>query len=245
MTTNIPYVIILVAGTAVAFEVVRLCWYAVVSRHEVKKAFKFSAERPESDIRVLVIGDSTTYGAGVVDPKNSLVGRIANDFPHIHIENWSKSARSISQLSKLLKNIVVQENKPKKYHALLIMVGGIDVIHATPFSLIEKNLRESIQHSKKIADKTIYIIPNNPALTPLQHPPLTWLLRYRSRKMEQLCLRIIEDEQIEHINLFREKEDWLQSSPLLYSPDKTHPNDAGYAFWYAEIQPLLSRILNQ
>lgn len=205
--------------------------------HLAKKAGKktnpFSQLSDKAQERILVIGDSTSYGVGALDPRNSLVGRLALDKPRAHIENLSQTAMDLKQLASSLKGV-----RKNSFDTLLIHIGGIDTLSFTSLQKLERHMENVAAEARRLCrGSTILISVNNVGSAPVfQFYPLSRLLTKRSKHMSSFFSDAATKHKMLHVNLYLEKEDDPLPQNSHYAPDGIHPNDEGYGIWYKKIR---------
>lgn len=221
-------------------ETFRLWWF--VSR-EKRPLEKFERLNPDAAVHILFVGDSTGWGNGTSDPRYSVPGRIAADFPAVHLENESRGGRRLRQIASILENRLKSLPAPA-FDLVVVMVGGADVTYFTPLWTIPATLRRVIALARRSGREVLVVSPSNAGLAPLYAFPLSWIYTCRARKIKRYYEAVCEEMRVPHTSLFVEADD-----PVVlgghFSRDKTHPNDEGYRLWYehlkSDIRSLLSR----
>ena len=92
-------------------------------------AFERHAAQPAR--RVLIIGDSLAVGCGASRPEESIAGLIAQEFPDVTIVNRARNGARTAEATAQLR-----VDGDARYDAILISVGGNDVLRRTPFHLL-------------------------------------------------------------------------------------------------------------
>lgn len=227
----------------ILFEAVRIGIHARKAVAAGKRAVPVSKTHTNPHKRVLVIGDSTSFGTGSQESKNSLVGRLAQDFDDLEIVNASENAMSIKRLSEKLAGL-----RGTHFDAIMMHIGGVDTLSLTSSRSILHYFNLIAEATQNLGATTIVLISmNNVGGAPLFRFPLNMFLDWRSKKLSALFSHISEEHGFVHVPLHRD----LACCPLvlerdrLFSEDKIHPNDAGYGVWYRIIKdavtPYLSR----
>lgn len=112
--------------------------------------------------RVLVIGDSTSYGTGALESENSLVGRLAKDFPNIEIVNASENAMSMKRLHEKLQTL-----KGEKFDIIMIHIGELICCHLRHQQNSHFSKRHFSLTRELSAQKVLLVSMNNPVSAPL------------------------------------------------------------------------------
>jgi lysophospholipase L1-like esterase len=227
-------------GAVVIAEMVRIGWHMVISRRMTNSIKKFERHDSSAAKRILFIGDSTGHGTGASHPRYSIVGRLGHNFPNAHIENYSVGGQNLSDAIQILETL--NNAKSRMYDLIVIMIGGIDIVYCTPLSRARRLLHDAVVLSKKIGREVIIISPNNTGLAPLYRFFLSSLYQKRAKQFDSLYRDLAREESVRHVSLFREYPDSLSAHDL-FSPDKTHPNDAGYDLWYNEMKRVIGTTL--
>ena len=211
-----------------AWSILRLIWSGVVAYYLARRTRMLSVEIPGADRRIAVVGDSTVYGVGATDTAHSIVGRMAKDFPNVHIDNWSECSRGLSWAARTLESRAGLANA-RTYDLVIIMTGGINIICGVPARVMRHNLSRAVQNAKKISRNVIIVAPNNVGLAPIINFPLTHLYAHLSRRTHELFKETAKKEGVHFVSLFQEREDCLSADPKrLRALDRTHPSDDGY-----------------
>lgn len=186
--------------------------------------------------RVLILGDSIAVGVGASAPETSLVGRLIQSYPHLHIDNRAKNALGFNEVEQVLANIT-----DETYDIVILSVGGMDVLRCTPFSSIAKHVARIQEHLHRLGvHQTILVSVNNVGNAPMWGFPLNRFFDRRSRNLTEHLATLSVKYNILHVPLYREKyTDPLIQQPNLFAEDGTHPNDQGYAIWYNHIQSII------
>lgn len=233
-------ILLLVIGTIVLMSI-RFIWY---SRHSVrlgKTTRRFSSTPTHPEIRILLIGDSTLYGTGCTDAKNSIAGRIHQDYPLASITNESENGMTLRRLLKKIATIDLSA-----YDLILVQVGGMDVLKLTPLFSVRNMLTElGTMLTHTFSGTVMCISVNNTGVPPLMHAPFTHFFDRRSRTFSELWQTWSKEHSFIHVPLYRSRD----TDPLYalrtthFAIDRMHPNDNGYALWYSDIKTALDKHL--
>lgn len=226
---------LIVGGTAVLvlYEAGRLIFFGRRTVTVGKQTTPVSQTISPTAPTLLILGDSTAYGTGASEPKKSLVGQLANNFPSYNIVNEAENGYTVTQVRQKLYR--TQTNTPS---AVMIYIGGMDTIAFTPYKKFYAELAQLLSDTKKRSVKKVFLISaNNTGSIPLFRFPLQQIYTNRSRRISKLCQQAATEAEAIHIPLYTE----IQDEPLLegnvwhVSADRIHPNDDGYRIWYQEI----------
>ncbi len=200
-----------------------------------KKVIPMSWVSDRESGKILIVGDSTSYGTGASGPEHTMAGLLAHDFPQYSINNHSKNALKINEVTPRFLSVA-----QRGFDYLFVHIGGMDTIHFTPLSTIKRQLHllcnAAAQHNVK---KVFLVSMNNVGSAPLFRFPLSQLYTYRSRQITQACAEVCAEHDIAiHVPLFAEQQDepLYQNNTSHFSSDQIHPDDEGYKLWYQQIK---------
>jgi lysophospholipase L1-like esterase len=231
--------IVAVLPTAlIVFETVRISFLLIKSRRMTTSIRPYEHKDPNARWRVLLIGDSTGYGTGTSDSRYSLTGRLAAEYPNAHIENWSETGSNLGYVFKKLHSRPVSS---PPFDLVIIMAGGMNVVHYTLLPKIRVHLLDVIQEARRHGKDVMIVAPHDAGSVPMFHPPLSWFNRLQARDVNRLFCEVCAAEHVRFVSLFDSNE--ILSKHNWFSADKTHPTDDGYAVWYEEMRPIIGEAL--
>jgi lysophospholipase L1-like esterase len=217
---------------------------AVQLWREVERARSLSAqgrafERRVSPARarILVLGDSTGVGIGASCPEDSIAGLLAAELPDVDIVNVSRSGARVADALAQARDCRARE---LHFELALLHVGGNDVIRATPAAKLGADSRMLLAELAAIADQTVWLGPPDVGLVPLFPPPLSWLLRLRTRRAAAAFAACAAAQGVTFVD-FSSGEHRLRFSatPVHFAVDRLHPSSDTYRYGYASIRRLL------
>ena len=186
---------------------------------------------------ILVAGDSIAVGIGAIDPKESIAGRLGQQFPNADIINLGVSGARLKDLLSVLH----KQNK-KQYDLIVLQIGGNDITHFTPYNTIRSELAEVISLSNEMSPKTIILTSGNIGSAPMFHWPLSAILTDRTLKVRAIFIEeIAKNRAVSYIDLFKDPKDdpLAKNTKKYYAQDRFHLSGDGYGIWYLSIQKLL------
>lgn len=192
-----------------------------------------------TEFQILVVGDSTAFGTGASNPKNSLAGRLAEKYPEATIENKSANGAKLKDIQNQLKNTEGQ------FDLLFIHGGGNDVIRSTNQQTFEKQLDELLAQASQKSHYVIMTSSGDIGTAPIFPIPLNWIYTARTKKFREIILDTVEKyPAVRYVDFFRPyNEDPFQQNPKeFYAEDGLHPSDKGYEYWFSEIEKVLPTI---
>lgn len=237
---NLLNILILILLAIVTYELIRLFFGWLLTHRLSKQTLRFSREEPHLPYSFLLLGDSTVYGVGASDPKQSLAGRIATAFPKYNILNHGMIALPLESLPDVIDTV---SQKYKTVDSILILIGGIDILRLTPPSTIEQHLLRSITAAKHLSSNIFLASSSNIRSAPFFRFPASYFFEKQHRSVEAIYARIAAKEHITHIPLFTERSScpFAHDPKKLYAADGLHPNNEGYAVWFDHMLPFLDQ----
>lgn len=192
--------------------------------------------------RILVLGDSTGYGTGVKDSRESIAGRIGIDFPAYTIVNLSVNGDTVE------KAIAREDSIEGEFDLVLLQLGANNIIKKVS---LEKSLSDIqvlkellSEHTKQVVMMSSGNVGGAAAFTGAEQEEYERL----SRKFHQAVANYAETEPgFTYLHFFEEP----NNDPFVLDPetymamDGLHPSGAGYGLWYQELKPILDLLLSK
>jgi lysophospholipase L1-like esterase len=186
-----------------------------------------------------VLGDSTGYGTGVRDPKDSIAGRIGQDYPNLRITNDSVNGRTIGELVPVVDALV------GNYDVILLQIGGNDVLQSRPADVVARELGLIFEKLQNHTDHIIMMSSGNvggaTAFTGGKADEMT-----RQKLLLREVYMITSDAyKVTYVDLYVEPtEDLFVLEPKRYqATDGLHPSADGYGLWYEKLRPIVAAAL--
>lgn len=228
--------LLLLAGIGVAawsgYQAAALAAAVGAAKSQIRATAPFNAFGRGS--RLLVIGDSTGVGIGAGDAEaaGSVAGRLRELNPQLLVENRARGGTRIRDLGNQ-----VDASEHARYDAVLVFVGGNDVLQLTPGEDFEARAHELLNRLSSRADLVVLVPPGNLGLSPPLAWPLDRWMTKRARWVNETLQRVAAMHGAQCVELFRERgQDPFQADPDRYfSDDGFHPSAQGYQVWTAEI----------
>lgn len=213
---------------------------AVQASKQLMKDAQPYEQHPESpSTRILVAGDSTAYGTGAADSRDSVAGRLGQLYTDAEIVNLSQNGLKLEGLKQKLAS-----HKEDHYELIVLQIGANDIVGFTPLSSIRTELRDVLEQATLLGDTVIVITSGNIGLSPVFRAPLSNLLSARTRTVRSIFIdEISKYSSIRYVDLYKEREvePFNKDIPLYYAPDLFHPSGAGYGLWFEEIKLVLPK----
>ncbi len=198
-----------------------------------RRLAKITTERPRvlnegKEKRILVLGDSTGYGAGADRVEDTLTGRFAHDFPHVEVNNYAVNGSVTNNLLHQLEKV-----HDRNYNLTIISSGGNDTWKLTNLKKVERDLRLAVVKAKEITgNNVVLIIYNNSESGPVFPFFVRHLILKRTRLINEIYRRIATEYNIHAVDIFLEGE---KCPPNFFSRDGLHPSSEGYRIMYLRL----------
>jgi len=194
-------------------------------------AFERHAAQPAR--RVLIIGDSLAVGCGASRPEESIAGLIAQEFPDVTIVNRARNGARTAEATAQLR-----VDGDARYDAILISVGGNDVLRRTPFHLLPPQVERLIREACQRSDCVICTTTPNIGLVPAFFPPFSWWLTRRSRQLRDLFAAAAKRYGAHYVNFFhpRSTDPFSREWRRYFAADRLHPSAECYRFVYGRLR---------
>ena len=191
--------------------------------------------------QLLVLGDSTGYGTGVMDNNDSIAGRVAEEYPDYEIVNQSQNGRTIAELESVAREV------EGEYALILLQIGGNDILQGRDAEVVEEELRRIIISLTDNTDDLVMMSTGNVGGASAFTGERAQELEERSRVFRDMFEAVASDTPLTYVDLFVEPEnDPFVAEPSVYlSWDGLHPSAAGYGEWYDSLQPVLAERLGE
>ncbi|MFZ2253487.1 MAG: GDSL-type esterase/lipase family protein [Minisyncoccia bacterium] len=221
----------------VLFQIIKLIIRLLVNIHVAHKSIPYSSTVVR-DQKILILGDSTAYGAGASKPEDTIAGRLAHDFPDSQIINLSKNGALIKDLKEQIKPVQNQV-----FSMIIISCGGNDVLHFTSIRTIRDTLSSVFRDLEHCApkQKIIFLLYNNIASAPILPFFMQFFLKHHSKKVQETIQNSAKATQVRVIELFVHEANnpFLEKPKKLFARDGIHPSSRGYELWYNRMWRLL------
>jgi lysophospholipase L1-like esterase len=181
--------------------------------------------------RVLVLGDSTGVGIGAADPRDSLAGLLAAEFPNAEIVNASMAGARLADVLRYCR----QAHWPAQgFDVVLLHVGGNDVLRMTGWKSLAADAAELLERLRGVSKRTIWMGVANIGLSPLFIAPFSWWLSVRTQKAARLFAACAEEAGAEFISFYRDRRHdvFSRDCDRYYSADGLHPSSHSYRYCY-------------
>jgi lysophospholipase L1-like esterase len=233
-----------VLATVLGVAAVRAFHFAwsVRRAHRICDACSFEpGHRPTTVTRrVLVVGDSTAVGIGAPSPSETLVGHIVAQFPSTSFENHARMGARAGDMKAQFALAA-----ELRYDAVLIAVGGNDILRGTPRPAFQASLEEALAHACALSEIVILVNCPNIGAAPLFPWPVNAILSRRSLRYRATFEAVCAGHPVEFLNFtFEPKLDpFRRARSVYFASDGLHPTGAAYAFCFEQLKRA-TRLLN-
>ena len=188
-------------------------------------AFDLPPIAPQASRRLLIVGDSTAVGLGAGSVHETLAGQLIGHFPSTAIENYACIGARARDLAAQLGRA-----GSATYDAVLIAVGGNDILRSTARDVFRIRLEEAITEARRLSALVIVVNSANVGSAPLFPWPLNVMLSRRSLRFRATFEDVCSKLGAEFLNFtFEPSADPFRKQPLVYfASDGLHPTGAAY-----------------
>jgi lysophospholipase L1-like esterase len=191
---------------------------------------------------LLIVGDSTAVGTGASQPAESVAGRIGRAFPQVAIVNRGRDGAKTAAVSRQLGN-----PRDASFDAILIQVGGNDILRFTGVSRLREDLQALLGSAKAQAGLVVMMSTGDVGRAPAFPWPVDKYYSWKSKRVRQMILSLVAAEGVEYIDLYNPRPDnpFYRDPKRFYAHDGLHPSGQGYGLWYDKLiaESSLSRVL--
>ena len=190
-------------------------------------------------LKYIVMGDSIGAGQGA-DYQKSVALQTAKYLSQnnkVSLVNLSVSGATV----KSVKNDQLKKAVELRPDILLLSVGANDVTHLTRAKSLSKDLNTILSELKKSNCNMKIILTASPDMgSPPRLPqPLRYLAGIRTFQLNTSFYRIIKEQNLTLAPIAIKTGELFRNDATLFSEDKFHPNEKGYAIWTSVINAAL------
>ena len=226
-------------ATALGVAAVRACHFAwsVRRAHRICDACSFEPgyRPPNAERHVLVVGDSTAVGIGATSHEETLVGHIAAQFPATTIENHARMGARAHDMQGQIGAAALA-----RYDAVLMAVGGNDILRGTRPADFEKALDDAIRRACALSEIVIVVNCPNIGAAPLFPWPLNVILSRRSLRYRATFEAVCAGHPVDFVNFtYAPKDDpFRRARSIYFASDGLHPTGEAYRLCFERLKTL-------
>ena len=222
-------------GALLGIAAARATDFAVTLRRAYlysERATRFERRLESPRCRVLIVGDSTAVGLGSISTEESVAGRIAREFPHASMENHAQLGARVGNLLKQLESV------NGRFDAILIGVGGNDVIRGTRERALRRGLEAVLLRAREMSRMVIVANSANVGAAPLFGWPLNLILSRRSLRVRRVFAQVCRQHRVRFVNFtYRFQRDaFARQREQFFAEDGLHPTSAAYGYCYTVLK---------
>lgn len=192
-------VVTLIILAYIAVMVVRLLRYNIALRVAAKMTKPYIRVLEDASSHILVLGDSTMYGAGTKDPERTVGGLLAAKYPKASIETLAVNGARVKDLHAQLGGKLYQQ-----YDLILIGIGGNDIVRMSRYSALQRELVGILNETNTISSRVVLCHCVNIGNIGFFLFPLNHLYDYRTRRLSELYKQIVAKLQnVTYVNFYR------------------------------------------
>ncbi len=163
------------------FMLIRILHSILAMRAATNNRSPYSRHMSGTNKHVLVMGDSSMYGAGVINPEHTVGGLLAAKYPEASIETVAFNGVRVRDLKQQFK-----QTRHRHYDLVIIGVGGNDIVQLSSYRKLRHELTAFLKQVSKISDQIILCHSGNIGNIGFFLFPLNYLFSYRSGKLSKL-----------------------------------------------------------
>ena len=233
---NVRHAVTLAVATTGVAAVRGMRLYLAIRRaqkHARTVAFDLPSVAPRATRRLLIVGDSTAVGLGASRVDETLAGRLIGHFPSTAVENHACIGARARDMAPQLQCAALSA-----YDAVLIAVGGNDILRGTPRVAFRTQLESAITQARRLSSLVIVVNSANVGSAPLFPWPLNAMLSRRSLRVRSTFEEVCRKLDAEFVNFtFEPDADPFRQQPAIYfASDGLHPTSAAYALCVERIK---------
>ncbi|MBP9761083.1 MAG: hypothetical protein KBD15_02495 [Candidatus Magasanikbacteria bacterium] len=223
----------------VLFYGIKMQYFIHIGKKIAAKAVPYEQHPINPTHSILTIGDSSVVGTGATVPQTSVAGRLGAAYPQADIINLGVNGARLADIPPRLTAV-----KGQTFDLVLIHIGGNGIVRFTSFKEAEKNLTNLLMSAKQLSSTVVILHGGDIGSSTIFPPGFRYVLHKRSVRMRDIFIRVTQETETHYVDLFRSKQNdpFYLNPTRYYAPDFFHPSDAGYGYWYTEIQTVLEQI---
>jgi lysophospholipase L1-like esterase len=223
-------------AVVLVYDAVRIARALALSEQTTSNGPPYESRPADSRAYLLVVGDSTAVGTGAKDSSQSVAGRIGAAFPRVQVNNEAQVGARVQDLNGQL------DAAPKRtYDALLIQVGGNDILRFSTLGTVEDGFDAVLERAREIAQHVVVIAPGDIGSAPAIPWPVSVAYSFRSSQLRRRLAIIADLRDVAFVDLEAAtgKNPFEENPKDNYSRDGLHPSGNGYGHWYEALRDVV------
>jgi lysophospholipase L1-like esterase len=180
---------------------------------------------------LLVLGDSTMYGAGIKDRQQTIGGLLAAKYPGASLETYAANGARIRDVAAQLA-----QARHRHYDMVLLGVGGNDIVKFSSYRHAQADLKDALSKLSMLSDRVVLCHSVNVGNIGFFLPPFNYLYDYRSRRLSQMYIVTVSAfPKVKYVNFYRRLgQDHYdrQSRQRFLADDSFHPNEYANKYFF-------------
>ncbi len=237
MNPKIKYSLItllIIIVITLSFGIIRMYLLVKKTKVLIKNAVPYERSLPESDMKILVLGDSTAYGTGSLKNSETTAGRLGELFPQADVKTIVENGLKLEGLLEKVSSIDPNE----KYSIILIQIGANDIIRLTNMKDIEARIDTLVDKLSKQTKKLIFMHSGNVGDSEFFPSYVQPILTSRSNKVREIYIKTAEKHNAFYVDVIGSGiPKIIEVDPSkYYANDLLHLTGEGYGLWFDEIR---------
>jgi hypothetical protein len=224
-------ILLVVVGIYVGVTFYRIVHALQVGKRVTRGSVAFEKLSPTLKQHILVLGDSTMYGAGIKQKANTMGGLLAAQYPKATIETLAVNGDKVANLQGQLSLA-----KFDHYSLIMIGIGGNDIVGLTDFKRLASELDSFLRLASQKSSQIVLFQCVNVGNIGFFLFPLNYFYSHRclvlSKVFEAVSSKYTD---VLFVNLYRSKqEDFYtkKSRGMFIAEDSFHPSDYANRFFF-------------
>jgi lysophospholipase L1-like esterase len=215
----------------IAYTVIRMRSLIAQGKRKAIPSKPYFRVVKDTDQHILILGDSTMYGAGIKDPNNAMGALLGAKYPAAGVETHAANGEKIKDLHNQLKKAHY-----KHYDIIVIGIGGNDIIRFSRYTTIQRELTAFLEEASQIAKQIILCHCVNVGNIGFFRFPLNYIYDYRTRKLSHLYTKIVTQfPKTHYVNFYRPKHNdhyTKTTRKKFIADDSFHPSDYSNQYFF-------------
>jgi lysophospholipase L1-like esterase len=191
----------------------------------------FSRNLKGASKHILILGDSTMYGFGIKDQRNTIGGLFAEKYPDATIETIAENGAKVKDLRQLFS-----QSEYKKYDLIVIGIGGNDIAQLSNYAELLSELTNFLKAVSKVSQHIVLCHSVNIGNIGFFIFPLNYFFDYRSRQLSHLFAEVAAKfSNVQYINFYRPMHnDYYDKTTRkkFIAEDAFHPSDYANQYFF-------------
>ena len=236
-------IIVICIGIYGTWEYFKTSRLIKIGTNLAEQAEPFSRVTDESNLNIVVIGDSTAVGTGASNPNNSIAGLIGDHYPSANIRNLGVNGRKTHEIISDLMDLDSQQS----IDLLLIQIGGNDIVRYTNLKDLEQSISEVLTIATQKSSNVVLMTSGNVGTSKLLPIISRPVYRLRTLRVRSIFMKAASEKNVEYVDLYRKpsNDPYAKNPDKYYADDFFHPSSEGYSDWFSVLKHALPNLSNQ